>query len=92
VPVSDISLADWRRQIAYVSQDFFLLHGTIRDNIQFYDDSLSDEDIMRAAEMAHIDEFIRGCSDGLATQVGDRGIQLSAGQRQRIVIASCARA
>jgi ATP-binding cassette subfamily C protein len=70
-----------------VSQDFFLLEDTIRNNIRFYDDSITDDEIWKAAEMAHIADFIRECPDGLDTQVGDRGIRLSAGQRQRVVIA-----
>lgn len=82
-----ISLSDWRKHIAYVSQDLFLVHGTIRDNIRFYDEGMSDEEVWKAAEMAHIAEFIRKCPEGLGTRVGERGITLSAGQRQRVVIA-----
>ncbi len=84
---SDIALKDWRRHIAFVSQDLFLIHGTIRDNIRFYDDTITDDGIWKAAEMARIADFIRECPEGLDTAVGDRGIMLSAGQRQRIVIA-----
>jgi ATP-binding cassette, subfamily C, bacterial len=82
-----IRLADWRKRIAYVSQDLFLLQDSIRNNIRFYDDSLTDAQVWEAAEMAHIADFIRSSPEGLDTQVGDRGIRLSAGQRQRIVIA-----
>ena len=87
VAASHIALSEWRKHVAYVSQDFFIIHGTIRDNIRFYDDALSDTDVWEAARMAHIDEFIRTCEKGLDTQVGERGIMLSAGQRQRLVIA-----
>lgn len=83
----EIDLIDWRRRVAYVSQDLFLLRDTIRNNIRFYDESLTDEQVWKASEMAHIADFIRECPQGLDTQVGDRGIRLSAGQRQRIVIA-----
>ena len=73
--------------VAYVSQEFSLIHGTIRDNIRFYDETISDEQVWEAAEMAHIADFIRTCKDGLDMQVGERGIMLSAGQRQRLIIA-----
>ncbi|MBI5456422.1 ABC transporter ATP-binding protein [Candidatus Kaiserbacteria bacterium] len=82
-----IALDDWRRHIAYVSQELFLIQDTIRNNICFYDESVSDEDIWEAARLAHIDDFISRCKDGLETLVGERGIKLSAGERQRIVIA-----
>lgn len=87
IDAKDISLSEWRKNIGYVSQDFFLLHGTIRDNIRFYDASLTDTDIWAAAEQANIATFIRESTHGLDTMVGDRGITLSAGQRQRVVIA-----
>jgi ATP-binding cassette subfamily C protein len=73
--------------VAYVSQDLFLLHDTILSNIRFYDDSITDEGVWEAARLAHVEEFIRKSPDGLDTLVGDRGIRLSAGERQRIVIA-----
>ena len=82
-----IALADWRANVGYVSQDFFLLHDTIRNNIRFYEAAMTDEQIWEAAKLAHIDEFIRRSPKGLDTMVGDRGIRLSAGERQRIVIA-----
>ncbi len=83
----EISLEAWRDTVAYVSQDLFLLHDTIGNNIRFYDDSISDESVWEAARMAHIDDFIEKSPDGLDTLVGDRGVRLSAGERQRIVIA-----
>jgi len=83
----DISLSEWRRSVAYVSQDFFLMQDTIRNNIRFYDETISDEEIWEAAQQAHINEFIRKSPKGLDTMVGERGIQLSAGERQRITIA-----
>ena len=82
-----IALSAWRRRIAYVSQDLFLIQDTIRNNIRFYDETISDEEVWSAAKSAHIDAFIKKCPDGLDTMVGERGIQLSAGERQRIVIA-----
>lgn len=84
---SDVDLSDWRKKVAYVSQDFFLIHDTIRANIKFYDDSITDDEIWEAARLAHIDGFIREQPKGLDTEVGERGIALSAGQRQRLTIA-----
>ena len=83
----EIELAQWRKKVAYVSQDFFLLQDTIRNNIRFYDDTITDEEVWAAAKNAKIDEFIRKSAEGLDTMVGERGILLSAGERQRITIA-----
>lgn len=87
VSINDIQINDWRRRIGYVSQDIFLMNASIRDNIRFYDDSLTDEGIMDAARKAHIYDHIIGLPHGFDTVVGDRGITLSVGQRQRIMIA-----
>jgi ATP-binding cassette subfamily C protein len=83
----NVSLREWRQKIGYVSQEFFLLQDTLRNNIRFYDESISDEDIWQAAEMAHIAQFIRERPEGLDAMAGERGIELSAGQRQRLMIA-----
>jgi len=82
-----IALPQWRKYVGYVSQDFFLIYDTIGNNIRFYDEQMTDEEVWEAARLAHIDEFIRRQQDGLNTMVGERGITLSAGERQRIVIA-----
>ncbi len=87
IDAREITLSSWRHSVSYVSQDFFLTRGTIRENIRFYDEHMTDEDVWAAAHMANIDEFIRSNPKGLDTMVGDRGVTLSAGQRQRIVIA-----
>ena len=87
VSIEDISLEEWRSHIGYVSQDVFLLNTTIADNIRFYRDGISDEDIFEAAKQANIYETIAEFPDGFETVVGDRGIMLSGGQRQRIALA-----
>lgn len=87
VGVERISLNDWRKNIGYVSQDIFLKNDTIANNIKFYDDKVAQADIERAAKMADIYEFIKSLPDGFASVVGERGVMLSSGQRQRIVIA-----
>lgn len=85
--INKLDLVEWRRNIGYVSQDIFLMNGTIADNIRFYDDSIGDEAIAKAAKMANIDSFIESCPDKYNTVIGERGVMLSAGQRQRIIIA-----
>lgn len=87
VNIHDIDLREWRAHIGYVSQDIFLVNETIRSNIQFYEDALSQEDIERAAKQAHIYDFITGLPEGFDTVVGDKGVMLSVGQRQRIALA-----
>ncbi len=87
VDIQDIDLREWRSRIGYVSQDIFLVNETIRHNIQFYEDALSQEDIERAAKQAHIYDFIVGLPEGFDTIVGDKGVMLSVGQRQRIALA-----
>lgn len=87
VNAREIELSAWRRAIGYVSQDLFLLNDTIANNIRFYDTSITEADMVRVAKMASIYEFIQSCPHGFDTPVGERGVLLSAGQRQRIVIA-----
>jgi ATP-binding cassette subfamily C protein len=87
VDAKEISLREWRARVAYVSQDPFLTQDTIRNNIRFYDDSLTDDAVMEAARLARIDDFIKKAPKGLDTLVGERGMRLSAGERQRITIA-----
>jgi|TARA_Y100000310_G_scaffold214702_1_gene215634 ABC-type multidrug transport system fused ATPase/permease subunit len=85
--IQDIRLSSWRKNVGYVSQDLFLANDTIANNIRFYDSSISDKDIKEAAKMAYIHDFIEGLPNKFDTVVGERGIRLSTGQRQRIAIA-----
>ncbi|MCK4553855.1 ABC transporter ATP-binding protein [Candidatus Parcubacteria bacterium] len=82
-----INLKEWRKNIGYVSQDIFLMNGTIVDNIKFYSNSITNTEIEKVAKMANIYDFIQNCPDKFNTVIGDRGGLLSAGQRQRIIIA-----
>jgi subfamily B ATP-binding cassette protein MsbA len=84
--VREFELKGLREQIAVVSQEVVLFNDTIRNNIAFGRE-VPDADIERAAEAAHILEFIRRQPGGLDAMVGDRGMLLSGGQRQRIAIA-----
>lgn len=85
--IDKISLRRWRKNIGYVSQDMFLMNDTIANNIIFHDESISEQEVEQATKMANIYDFIQECPDKLDTMIGERGILLSAGQRQRIVIA-----
>src|SRR5216683_448576 len=76
-----------RRRIAFVGQDVFLFHGTIRHNIGLGRPGASEAEIVAAARAAHADEFISQFAAGYETMVGEHGAQLSGGQRQRVAIA-----
>ena len=79
---------EWlRNQIALVSQDTFLFHSTIRDNIKYSKPQASEAEIIAAAKAACIHDYIRSLPDHYQTVVGDRGVRLSGGQKQRISIA-----
>jgi subfamily B ATP-binding cassette protein MsbA len=85
--ISNCSRQSLRRQIAYVGQDVFLFGGSIRENIAYGNLSAGEEQIVGAAKAAHAHEFITLLPQGYDSYVGERGMQLSAGQRQRISIA-----
>ena len=85
--VRDVTLDSLRDAIGIVQQDLFLFIGTIRDNIRYGRLDASDEEIIEAAKIARIHEFIEEMPDGYDTWVGERGVTLSGGQRQRISIA-----
>jgi len=85
--ISEIDINEWRKNIGYVSQDIFLKNDTIANNIKFYNDAITDAEMVAAAKMANIYDFIQACPDKFATIIGERGLLLSAGQRQRIIIA-----
>ncbi|CAH0346653.1 ABC transporter ATP-binding protein [Bacillus sp. CECT 9360] len=89
-PINQLSLDSWRSQIGYVSQESAMMAGTIRENLCYglkNWESISDERLWKVAEMAYAAEFIKSFSQGLDTEVGERGVKLSGGQRQRIAIA-----
>lgn len=86
VSIRDFRRADWLARLGYVGQEHFVFGGSVADNIAFGSER-SLESIQAAARAAYADEFIRALPEGYATVVGDRGMTLSAGQRQRLVIA-----
>ena len=77
-------LATW---VGYVPQECFLFAGTIRENIAITDPEASDEEIVKAATLAGVHEYVIDLPDGYATEIGEAGSRLSGGQRQRIAIA-----
>jgi len=77
-------LASW---VGYVPQECFLFTGTIRENIAITNSEASDEDIVKAATLAGVHEYVLDLPDGYATEIGEAGSRLSGGQRQRIAIA-----
>jgi subfamily B ATP-binding cassette protein MsbA len=85
--ITDVSRRSLRGQVAYVGQDVFLFHGTIRDNIAVGKPGATEDEIVAAAKAAHAHEFISGFPAGYDTPVGERGTQLSGGERQRVAIA-----
>ena len=85
--IKDIVLWDLRRAIGLVSQDVFLFHGTVRENISYGSPDATISQIEEAAKIAEAAQFISELPDGYDTIVGERGQKLSGGQKQRIAIA-----
>ena len=86
-PLHELQLTAYRRHVGAVLQDPCLFAGTIRDNIAFARPDATDAEVREAARMAHADAFIARLPGGYRAVAGERGVRLSAGQRQRIAIA-----
>ncbi len=86
-PGSEYEVGSLRRRIGYVSQSTLLLSGTISDNLRYGNPEASEEQVVRAATIAGIHEFIAGLPQGYDSLVGERGVNLSEGQKQRLAIA-----
>ena len=86
-PVADTSLTSLRQNIAIVSQEPFLFNGTIRENIQYGQLDANEEKIIEAAKAANCHTFIQELADGYDSRVGERGVKLSVGEKQRVSIA-----
>jgi len=87
IDLSTVRLDSWRSQLGLVLQDTFLFDGTIRENVSFSRPDASEEQIMRACQIARVDEFAENFPDKYDTVVGERGVKLSGGQKQRVSIA-----
>ena len=80
-------LEAYRANIGVVLQEPFLFSGSIRDNIAYANPNATTEQVLHAAELANVDEFVRNMPDGYETVIGERGASLSGGQKQRLAIA-----
>jgi len=87
VDIRDMSQKELRSKIGYVPQTVVLFSGTIKDNIRYGKEDATDEEIMRAAEIAQATEFILNMKDGFDSLVSQGGTNLSGGQKQRLSIA-----
>jgi ATP-binding cassette, subfamily B, heavy metal transporter len=85
--IRDVTQASLRRALGMVPQDTVLFNDTIEYNIRYGRPDATDEEIREAARMAQIDEFIRALPDGYQSMVGERGLKLSGGEKQRVAIA-----
>ena len=87
IDIRELQLRDLRRCIGWVSQEVFLFHGTVAENIAYGSFDTSRAEVIQAAKLAEADEFIAQLPQGYDTLVGERGQKLSGGQRQRLAIA-----
>ena len=87
VDVREMSLSDVRRRVGYIPQQGFLFSGTVESNLKFAGDTVTDEDMRRAADIAQASEFIQEREGGFASDVSQSGSNVSGGQRQRLSIA-----
>ena len=85
--LAGIRLADYRRHAGVVLQDNFLFDDTVEYNIRYGRSGATRENVVRAAELAHCHEFVTAFPDGYDTVIGERGVKVSGGQRQRLAIA-----
>ncbi|MDP9361031.1 MAG: ABC transporter ATP-binding protein/permease [Acidobacteriota bacterium] len=86
-PLTELRLADYRSHLGIVPQDSFLFAESIYDNIALGNPGAARDEVLRAAHIAHVDEFTDGFADKYDTIVGERGVRLSGGQKQRVAIA-----
>src|SRR4051812_17533250 len=87
IDTRDLARDDLRRTFGMVLQDTWLFHGTIRENIAYGRDAATEEEVLAAAEAAHVDHFVRTLPDGYDTVIDDDATNLSAGEKQLLTIA-----
>ncbi|WP_057817726.1 ABC transporter ATP-binding protein [Schleiferilactobacillus perolens] len=86
--ISKVNIADWRDKIGLVGQDATIMTGTIRYNLTYgAKQAYTDDQLWQVLEMAYAKDFVQAMPNGLDTEVGERGIKVSGGQRQRLAIA-----
>jgi len=86
-PAEHYELGSLRRRIGYVSQSALLLSGTIKENLRYGNPEAKEEEIVRAATVADIHDFIVSLAEGYETEIGEKGVKLSEGQKQRLALA-----
>jgi ATP-binding cassette subfamily C protein len=86
-PLGPEGVRGWRDQIGYVAPDTFLFHDTIRANLKWARPDASEDEMLAALRQASVFDFVAGLKDGLDTVVGDRGMMVSQGERQRLALA-----
>ncbi|HLB53442.1 MAG TPA: ABC transporter ATP-binding protein [Chlamydiales bacterium] len=87
LPLTHYSEESWRKYIGVVSQESFIFHDTVEENIRFGEIQATEEEIQNAAKQAKASDFIEKLPQGYETPLGERGYQLSGGERQRIALA-----
>ncbi|GAJ01395.1 unnamed protein product, partial [marine sediment metagenome] len=87
IDIRDVTTASLRKNVVAAQQDVFLFSATIRDNIAFGAVNASMEQIVAVAKTAHLHDFVQSLPDGYDTWVGERGVTLSGGEKQRLAIA-----
>ena len=85
--IREVDLSSLRRQVVLVSQDVFLFSGTVMDNLRCGDSMISEEEILEVTKALGAHEFILALPNGYETQIGERGIKLSGGQKQLLALA-----
>ena len=86
-PLGPEGVRGWRDRIGYVAPDTFLFHDTIRANLKWARPDASEDEMLAALRQASVLDFVAGLKDGLDTVVGDRGMMVSQGERQRLALA-----
>lgn len=86
-PIAEMRLEDWRKRMAYVSQESPMMQGTIRHNLTYGLEQVDETELEEAVRQANLSSFIESLPSGYETEVGERGVMLSGGQRQRLAIA-----
>ncbi|MBN2075685.1 MAG: ABC transporter ATP-binding protein [Dehalococcoidales bacterium] len=87
IDLRDFKLESWLNKVGFVSQDIFMINDTIENNITFYANAYTQEEIMNAAKYADAHSFIMELPEGYNTMLGDKGMKLSGGQAQRVAVA-----
>ena len=87
IPASEYNLKDLRRRIGYVSQNPTILSGTVMENLKYGNEKASEDAVIKAAKTAGIDKFINKLPEKYGEKLGEKGVNMSEGQRQRLSLA-----